>query len=153
MKTVIAGALGECVHVAGVTNFLRLADHAATAADVIESCKLARRSIENALGGPDMTRDESIQKRVGELTQETAITLDEIRNLASEGVADPLADAVTLAKAIKTGILDAPQLKNNPFGRGKIATSVDYRGACIAVDPSTRSPISEKERIANLIIP
>lgn len=24
-KTVVAGALGECVHVAGVTNFLRLA--------------------------------------------------------------------------------------------------------------------------------
>ena len=28
MKTVVAGALGECVHVAGVTNFLRLADAA-----------------------------------------------------------------------------------------------------------------------------
>ena len=28
MKTVVAGALGECVHVAGVTNFLRLAEQA-----------------------------------------------------------------------------------------------------------------------------
>ena len=28
MKTVIAGSLGECVHVAGVTNFLRLAEQA-----------------------------------------------------------------------------------------------------------------------------
>jgi len=28
MKTVVAGALGECVHVAGVTNFLRLAEMA-----------------------------------------------------------------------------------------------------------------------------
>lgn len=27
-KTIVAGALGECVHVAGVTNFLRLAEHA-----------------------------------------------------------------------------------------------------------------------------
>ncbi len=27
-KTVIAGALGECVHVAGVSNFLRLAEAA-----------------------------------------------------------------------------------------------------------------------------
>ena len=26
MKTIIAGALGECVHVAGVYNFLRLAE-------------------------------------------------------------------------------------------------------------------------------
>ncbi len=28
MKTVIAGALGECVHVAGISNFLRLAENA-----------------------------------------------------------------------------------------------------------------------------
>ena len=28
MKTVISGALGECVHVAGVINFLRLAESA-----------------------------------------------------------------------------------------------------------------------------
>jgi len=28
MKTVVAGALGECVHVAGVYNFLRLAEKA-----------------------------------------------------------------------------------------------------------------------------
>ena len=26
MKTVVAGAIGECVHVAGVSNFLRLAE-------------------------------------------------------------------------------------------------------------------------------
>ncbi len=28
MKTVIAAALGECVHVAGISNFLRLAEQA-----------------------------------------------------------------------------------------------------------------------------
>src|SRR5574338_208922 len=28
MKTVVAGALGECVHVAGISNFLRLAEAA-----------------------------------------------------------------------------------------------------------------------------
>lgn len=100
-----------------------------------------------------MTRDENIQKRVSELTQEAAVILDEIRRIASKEVADPLSDAGTLAQAIKTGILDAPQLKNNPFGRGKIATIIDNRGACIAVDPTTRNPISEKERIAGLKIP
>ena len=137
------------VHVVGYTE----ADHAATAEDVIESCKLARRSIENAMGGPDMTQDENIQKRVSELTQEAAVILDEIRRIASKEVADPLADAGTLAQAIKIGILDAPQLKNNPFGRGNITSRIDNRGACIAVDPITRNPISEKERIASLINP
>ena len=28
MKTVVAGALGECVHVAGVSHFLQLAENA-----------------------------------------------------------------------------------------------------------------------------
>ena len=28
MKTIVAGAIGECVHVAGIINFLRLAEQA-----------------------------------------------------------------------------------------------------------------------------
>ena len=58
-----------------------------------------------------------------------------------------MAEFGTLSQAVKTGILDAPQLKNNPFRRGKIVTSVNNRGACIAVDPGTQNPISEKDRI------
>jgi hypothetical protein len=135
------------LHVVGYTE----ADHAATAEDVIESCKLARRSIENALGGPDMTQDGRIQNRVDELTQEATITIEAIQELASTGVADPLADSITLARAIQTGILDAPQLKNNPFGRGQIITHIDKRGACVAVDPSTDRHLSERDRIVALI--
>ena len=135
------------LHVVGYTE----ADHAATAANVIESCKLARRSIENALGGPDMTQDDRIQTQVEELVDEAAFTLDAIRDLAPEGVADPLVDTTTLTRAVKTGILDAPQLKNNPFGRGKIVTRIDSRGACIAIDPTTGNLLSERDRIANLI--
>jgi methylmalonyl-CoA mutase cobalamin-binding subunit len=134
------------IHVVGYTE----ADHAATAAEVIESCKIARRSIENALNGPDMTQDSRIQKRVGELTQEAAVTLDAIRGLASDGVVDPLADVATLARAVETGILDAPQLKNNPYARGQITTHNDRRGACIAIDPATRHKISEYNRLAKL---
>jgi len=134
------------LHVVGYTE----ADHAATAADVIESCKLAKRAVENALGGPDMTQDENIQKRVLELTQEAAVIINEIQRIAPQGTTDPLADVGTLSQAVKIGILDAPQLKNNPFGRGIITSKIDYRGACIAVDPGTQNPISEKERISSL---
>jgi hypothetical protein len=74
-----------------------------------------------------MTQDERIQARMEELTQEAAITLEAIRNLAPKGVADPWVDATTLTRAIQTGILDAPQLKNNLFGRGKIQTRTDHR--------------------------
>ena len=64
-----------------------------------------------------MTADPKIQKRVKELTEEAQITLDAILNLAGSDVEDPLSDAGTLAKAVTLGILDAPQLKNNPFGQ------------------------------------
>jgi len=137
------------LHVVGYTE----ANHAATAADVIESCKLARRSVENALGGPDMTQDDRVQERAKELTREAAATLEAIRELATVGVADPLVDATTLARAVQTSILDAPQLKNNPCGRGQIVTRIDSRGACNAIEPTTGSPLSERDRITILMNP
>lgn len=117
------------VHVVGYTE----AEHAATASEVIESCKLARRAIENGLGQPDMSQDVRIQERKAELIEEAKARLQEIAALAPAGVADPLAHAGTLTRAVADGILDAPQLRNNPFARGEIATHIDARGACVAV--------------------
>jgi hypothetical protein len=134
------------LHVVGYTE----ADHAATADDVIESCKLARRAVENALGGPDMVQDERIQIRSTELVREAKVTLRAISKLTTEGVADPFLDAATLTRTVQTGIIDAPQLKNNPFGRGQIVTRIDRRGSSIAIDPATGNPLSERDRIAAL---
>ncbi len=132
------------VHVVGYVE----ADHAATADDVIESCKLARRAIENALRGqPDMTRDPAVQARKDELVREAQVTLEAIRALGSDSP-DPLADASVLARAVTAGVLDAPQLKNNPYGRGEVITRIDERGACVAVDPSTGRVLSEHERLS-----
>jgi hypothetical protein len=136
------------VHVVGYCE----ADHAATAADVIESCKLARRSIENALGAPFMTQDEQVAARSVELAKEAEITIDAIRVLAPPGVEDPLTDAPTLTRAVKSGLLDAPQLKNNPYAKGQIITQIDQRSACHAIDPSTGKPIREWDRIGLLNI-
>jgi hypothetical protein len=134
------------VHVVGHTE----AHHAATADDVIEACGLARRAIENALHGqPDMATDPSIQRHKQQLIQEAQMTLEAIRAVAEPGVADPLADPATLARAVTIGILDAPHLRNNPFALGQIQTRcVD--GACVAVDAAGR-PISETERLAALL--
>ncbi|MCX7855183.1 MAG: cobalamin-dependent protein [Anaerolineae bacterium] len=135
------------VHVVGHTE----AHHAATADDVIEACKLARRAIENALRGqPDMTADPAVQERKEELVREARITLEAIRALAGPDVPDPLTDPATLARAVTTGILDAPHLRNNPYARGRMITRIDERGACVAVDPATGRPISEEERLARL---
>jgi hypothetical protein len=127
------------------------AHHAATAEDVIEACQLARRAIGNALrGAADMTADPAVQERKKELLREAQVTLAAIRSLAEAQTADPYTDRVTLARAVSTGILDAPHLRNNPYARGEIKTRVDARGACVAIDAVTGRLLSEKERLAAL---
>ncbi len=130
------------VHIVGHTE----AHHAATSPDIIAASRMAQKAIENALAGsPDMTHDPAVQARVASLIRETKITLNAIQNLASPETPDPLTDPATLARAVTTGTLDAPHLKNNPFARGEIRTRM-IDGACLAVDASGR-PISEKQRL------
>jgi methylmalonyl-CoA mutase cobalamin-binding subunit len=134
------------IHVVGHTE----ADHAATAEDVIEACKIARRAIENALqGAPDMTADPKIIQRRDELVSEARLTLQKIKSLADPGIADPLADPAALARAVTSGILDAPQLQNNPYGLGQVRTRT-IAGQCLAVD-TRGQPIHEKERLGMVI--
>jgi hypothetical protein len=135
----------DIVHIVGHTE----ADHAATADNVIEAGKIARRAIENAVrGAPDMTTDPAVQIRKEELVAEAAVTLEAIRSLAAPGVPDPWTDAATLAKAVTSGLLDAPQLKNNPFGKGLVRTQI-VNGKCIAVNSDGR-PLSESDRLTDL---
>lgn len=134
------------VHVVGHTE----AHHAARPEDVIESCQLARRSIENAVrGAPDMAADRRIQDRVQQLVQEASITLKAISSLAVDKNIDPFLESSTLAKAISSGILDAPHLRNNPFAQGNIETRI-IDGACETVDAQSK-PISEGQRLAKYL--
>jgi methylmalonyl-CoA mutase cobalamin-binding subunit len=136
------------VHVVGYNE----AHHAATADEVIASCKMARHVIQTALRGQaEMGADANIQERVEELLDQASVTLDAIRALAPAWVADPLIDPSTLAKAVKIGILDAPQLKNNPFAAGRAKTRIDGRGACIEVDPRDGTPLDERRRIEMIL--
>ncbi|MEZ4726121.1 MAG: hypothetical protein R3E79_03185 [Caldilineaceae bacterium] len=138
------------LHVVGHTE----AHHAATADDVIEACKLARRAIENALrGAPDMTADPAVQARKAELVREAQMTLAAIARLHSDDDgADPFTAPETLARAVALGLLDAPQLRNNAFAPGRVITQIDKRGACVAVDQMNGRTLSEEERIAGLTI-
>jgi methylmalonyl-CoA mutase cobalamin-binding subunit len=134
------------VHVVGYTE----AHHAATADEVIAACRIARRSIENALqGAPDMAADPRVQARKAELIAEAYVTLEAIRSLAPRDVADPFADAGTLARSVTSGILDAPHLRNNSYARGAILTRV-VQGACVAVDSAGR-PLPETARLARFL--
>lgn len=130
------------IHIVGHTE----ADHAATASDVISASLAGRRSIENALAGqPDMTVDPKIQARKEYLIEQVQITLQAIRNIAPEGAEDPLTDPATLTKAVKVGILDAPQLKNNAFAPGAVRTRV-LDGASETVDENGKI-IDEQTRL------
>ncbi len=134
------------VHVVGHTE----ADHAATAGDVIEACKMAHRAIENALrGAPDMTADPVVQQRKEELVAETKEALESIRTLGGGESGDAFIDKKGLARLVQLGILDAPQLKNNPFARGIAQTRI-INGACVSVDEQGRR-ISEARRIRKLL--
>jgi methylmalonyl-CoA mutase cobalamin-binding subunit len=141
----------DIVHIVGHTE----AHHAATAEDVIIASKLARRAIENAMRGtssggmPDMSADPKVLQRKDELISEAQITLEAISSLASRGVVDPLIDAETLAQAVIQGILDAPQLKNNPFGQGRIRTRI-VEGACQAVDDEGKI-LTEPQRLKSFL--
>jgi methylmalonyl-CoA mutase cobalamin-binding subunit len=133
------------VHIVGHTE----ADHAATAKDIIESSKLAKRVIDNALAGqPDMRFDPNVIERTKQLVAEANITIQAIHDLALPGTSDPLTDPEILSRAVSIGILDAPHLRNNPFAQGKIKTRI-ITGASLAIDRNGQS-ISEEERIRHL---
>ncbi len=110
---------------------------------------MAHRSIENAVrGAPDMTRDEKVIARKDELVKEASYTLEVIRGLGMGKSKDPLADAAVIAQAVTSGIMDAPQLRNNTFARGTDLTMIKD-GASVAVD-ETGKVMTEKDRKAKL---
>ncbi|MGZ9224695.1 MAG: cobalamin B12-binding domain-containing protein [Anaerolineales bacterium] len=134
------------IHIVGHTE----AHHAATADDIIEASKIARRAIENSVrGAPDMTADPAVTKRRKELVKDATLLLEAISALAGPEAGDPLTDAATLARAVTSGLMDAPQLRNNKFGRGEIRTSI-FNGASMAVDSKGKT-IKEQKRLSKLI--
>ncbi len=145
-STVIQMAIRpHIVHVVGFSE----ADHAATADDVIKSCRMAERVIHNCLAGvPDMRRDSEVLKRKQELLEEADVLLGAIRDLGS-GEEDPLTDPDVLCRAVRTGYMDAPHLAGNSVAQGRLQTRI-IRGACLAVNPETGEPVGEAERLHGL---
>jgi hypothetical protein len=137
----------DIIHIVGHTE----ADHVATADDIIDASRMARRAIENAMGQPDLRVDPEVMARKAELVEQAQVTLEAIKAIAPASVSDPWTDPATLAKSVSLGIMDAPQLKNNQFARGEIVTRIDKRGACVVVDDAG-DLISEKERLKEFLL-
>ncbi|MHA1791597.1 MAG: methionine synthase [Promethearchaeota archaeon] len=136
-------------HIVHVVSYCE-GDHAATPDEIIESCNIINRVIQDAIYGiPDMSKDPVIQARKNELLEEALTTLQALSVISDKlGVDDPYLSPETLTEAVKSGLLDAPQLKNNPAAKGTIKTRI-INGACIQVD-NVGTPIKEKERLISL---
>lgn len=134
------------VHVVGFSE----ADHAARPEDVIESCKIVRGVIRSTLHGmADMTQDKSVIDRKNELISEAKVLLNTLRNLYPESY-DSWSDPAVLTDVIKRGIIDAPHLRGNPSAKGTLETRI-IDGKCLAYSKKLGRPISESERLSELL--
>lgn len=125
--------------------------HAAGAAEIIESCKIARGAIDLALGGlPDPTEDGRIASRKAWLNEEAGHIIEAIRDLGG-GAADPLTDSSVLARAVRMGILDAPELGGSGVALGAVSTAPVTGGGYDAVDSETGKAIGEEERLRSIL--
>jgi hypothetical protein len=133
-------------HILHVVGFSE-ADHAATADDVIEACRIVHGVMRNAfLGMPNVLADPYIRQTYESLLAEATLLLGTIERFGEAlGRPDPLTDPVTIAQAIRAGIIDAPHLSGQPCARGAVRTA-PVGGRCRSVDREGR-PISERDRL------
>ena len=125
-------------------------DHAATAEEVIASCKIVRSVVQNTgRDFPALVPDKDVIARKNHLVKEAAYLLDKIAGAFQAESADPLSDPRILAKIVTCGYFDAPQLKNSPVARGVLRT-MPVNGGIDAVDARGK-PLLEQERIADLL--
>ncbi len=145
-NTVVQLAMSpQIVHVVGYSE----GDHVVTASELIESCRIVHGALAQALEGmPDMTADETVLARRDELIEEAGVILAAIKQLG-EAVSDPWSDPQVLAQAVRVGVLDAPHLMGNPLAYGHTWT-MPIDGAFKAVDPETSTPMTERQRLAQL---
>jgi hypothetical protein len=135
-------------HILHVVGFSE-ASHVVNPDVLIESCRIARGAVRlSLLGAPDMTCGPAVQKRKEHLVGEARRILEAIRQLGS-GCANPWTDAETLTRAIKTGVLDTPHFRGNPHLCGRIVTAC-IEGGWEPIDPNTRRPLDERERLSAL---
>jgi len=134
------------LHVVGYSE----SDHAITAAELIESCRIARGALDNSLRGlPDMTADPVVRTRKEELVGEAGVLLEALRKLGTGVSGDPWTDPGVIASAVAKGVLDAPQFQGLGVARGAVVTRI-VEGACRAVDPSSGRVLTESERLERL---
>jgi hypothetical protein len=136
----------QIVHVVGFSE----ADHAATATDVIESCRIVRQVVKECLlGVPNPLLDPLVVKRRAQLVHEAILLLNVLLQLPDDASSHPLLNPDTYYRALESGVLDAPGLIGNAHAKGNLQTRL-INGACLAVDEDGK-PVNEEARLAEII--
>ncbi|WP_448536357.1 cobalamin-dependent protein [Pseudothermotoga sp.] len=121
----------------------------ATAREIIESVKIARRAINVALRGlSDPLADPWIKGEKERIKEEALQIIDAIKSLGA-GSDEDLLNPEILFEAVKIGILDAPALKGFSVAKGEVKTAI-IDGQCRCVDENGRV-MTEKERLAKIL--
>jgi hypothetical protein len=122
------------------------ADHAATPEEIIESCRLLRRVMQDSLIGlPDLASDPEIIARKEILIEEAKKLLHALEQIGeTRGIVNPYSSPQVLTEIVRRGLWDAPQLKGSPIAKGEMRTKI-IKGACVIVD-SMGNPLLENER-------
>ncbi len=138
--------LGLRPHILHVVGYCE-ARHAASAEEVIESCRIVGGVFRDALAGlPDPLTDPRVAELAGPMLTDARVLLGTIENLGRAiGSEDPLADPETIALAVRTGVLDAPHLAGQPCARGRVRTA-PVAGGCRAVTAGGEV-VSESDRL------
>lgn len=133
------------IHVVGYCE----ADHAATASEVIESCKIVKGVIRHVLDDEySIDKDFRIQERKHELIKEAYVLLDFIKEEYS-GYEDPIANTEVLCDCIRKGYIDAVHIMKNEKYKGDLKTIVKD-GMCLAINPETGEVMGEAKRLQRL---
>ncbi|WP_346873775.1 cobalamin B12-binding domain-containing protein [Clostridium sp. UBA5988] len=126
------------------------ADHAASANDVIASCKIVKGVIKHTISDTfSMEKDEKIIARKDELVKEAKVLLSFIKDRFSN-YGDPLSNAEVLSQCIKNGYIDAVHIVKNSKFNGNLATKF-VEGKCVAYDKETGEILDEDTRLKRLL--
>ena len=133
------------IHVVGYCE----ADHAATADEVIESCRIVKGVIRHSLSDEfSIDKSPNIVERKNELLSEAKVLIDFILTEYKE-YDDPLANVEVLSDCVKKGYIDAVHILKNEKYRGTLKTAI-VDGKCVAINPVDGTVMKEAERLAQL---
>lgn len=125
------------------------ADHAASAEEVISSCKIVKGVINHTISDDfAMQQNDKIKKRKEELVREAKILIQFIEEKFSE-YDDPLTNSEVLSECIKRGYLDAVHIVKNDKFKGNLATKF-MNGKCVAYDKVSGTLLDEETRLKRL---